>query len=168
MNHVMCAVLVIVTMLSPTSAFGQAASAGHVVVPPRVTKLILPILDAMQQAFDGPHPLNEQEGSPLWNAGVMMGKLFDNKSPASDEALVVLLYYYLGESNGEDQFQEIICRGNRMLPYLRKYQLLSPEILQRHYSKEVLLERKTVSEKFKDIADEINKGHSAIACQSQP
>ena len=168
MKHVVCVVFAAATALSPACVFGQAGSDKHVMVPPSVAKLVAPILDAAEEAHEGPQPMIEEKGSSLWRVSALMGKLFDNKSPASDEALVALLYYYLGEANGEDQFQEIICRGKRMLPYLGKYRSHFPDIPNRHYRKEILLESETVSEKFRDVTDEIKKGHSAIACQSRP
>lgn len=167
MKHAICVVLAVATLFQ-VSASGQVDSRGLVDVPPSVSKLITPILDAIEEAHKGPQPMNEEKGSSLWRADVLMGKLFANRSPASDEALVALLYYYLGEANGGDQMEEIICRGKRMLPYLRKYESYSPQIPERHYPKELLLAPETVAEDFRDAIDEINKGKSAIACQSRP
>lgn len=170
MSRAISVMLAMALAVLPPSTLGQTGvdKHKHVTLPPRVATLVIPILDAEQEAFDGPRPMDQGEGSHVWRVGVLMGKLFGNRTSVSDEALVVLLHYYVGEANGGDQLQEIICRGKRMLPYLRKYQSSSPEIPQRHYSKEVLLELQTVRENFKDVTDEINKGHSAIACQSRP
>ncbi len=78
----------------------------------------------------------------MWNAAVLAGKAMDNKTPAGDEALVVLLHCYIGEETGEENTTEIIDRGKKMLPYLKKYQTLTPQISGRDY-RELLLERKT-------------------------
>ena len=167
MRQVIPLILATAAALSPICAHSQANSEKRTTVSSSVAKLITPILDAHQEALEGPRPMSEEKGSPLWRSYVLTGKLLGNKSPASDEALVVLLYYYIGESTGGDQLQEIICRGNRMLPYLRKYQSFSPQIPRRHYSKDMFLEPQVVRENFKDAIDEINSGHSASACESQ-
>lgn len=45
--------------------------------------------------------------------------LANNQSKATDQALVMLTGYYLGEHNGEQLFLEIIHRGNRMKTLLQ-------------------------------------------------
>jgi len=81
----------------------------------------------------------------------------DNKAPAGNEALVVLLHYYIGEATGEDNTVEIIDRGKKMLPYLKKYQTHTPQIPNRDY-KELLLERKTSQMSFREIIAAIERG----------
>jgi hypothetical protein len=167
MKYIANVLLAAAAAISPVSTVAQATSDRRVMVPPSVARRVTPILDAVEEARNGPQPMNEEKGSPLWRASELVGKLFGDRSPTSDEALVALLYYYLGEANGEDQLQEIICRGKRMLPFLREYRSISPEIPQRHYSEKIRLAPETVNGMFEEATDEIKKGHSAIACRSR-
>ena len=128
-----------------------------VTVPPSVTKLLIPVLDAYKKGRIDDSQDKEQRGGSLWNAAVMAGKVMDNKTPAGDEALVVLLHYYIGEATGEDNTIEIIDRGKKMLPYLRKYQTHTPQIPDRDY-RELLLERKTSQMSFREIIAAIERG----------
>ena len=128
-----------------------------VTVPPSATKLLIPVLDAYKKGRIDDSQDKEQRGGSLWNAAVMAGKVMDNKTPAGDEALVVLLHYYIGEATGEDNTIEIIDRGKKMLPYLRKYQTHTPQIPDRDY-RELLLERKTSQMSFREIIAAIERG----------
>ena len=128
-----------------------------VIVPPPVSKLLIPVLDAYKKGRNDDSQDKEKRGGSLWNAAVMAGRVMDNKTPAGDEALVVLLRYYIGEATGEDNTVEIIDRGKKMLPYLRKYQTYIPQIPDRDY-KELLLERKTSQMSFREIIAAIERG----------
>jgi hypothetical protein len=44
-----------------------------------------------------------------------------DKTKASDEALIVLMNFYLGEATSEDVLHHVTVRGKRMLPLLLKY-----------------------------------------------
>jgi len=133
------------------------AQAETVTVPPSVIKLLIPVLDAYKKGMVDDSQEKERKGGSLWNADVLADRVMDNKTPAGDEALVVLLYYYTGEATGEDNTIEIIDRGKKMLPYLKKYQTHTPQIPDRDY-KELLLERKTSQTSFREIIAAIERG----------
>jgi hypothetical protein len=133
------------------------AQAETVTVPPSVIKLLIPVLDAYKKGMVDDSQEEERKGGSLWNADVLADRVMDNKTPAGDEALVVLLYYYTGEATGEDNTIEIIDRGKKMLPYLKKYQTHTPQIPDRDY-KELLLERKTSQTSFREIIAAIERG----------
>ena len=133
------------------------AQAETVIVPPSVSKLLIPVLDAYKKGWIDDSQEKEHRGGSLWNAAVLAGRGMDNKAPAGNEALVVLLHYYIGEATGEDNTVEIIDRGKKMLPYLKKYQTHTPQIPNRDY-KELLLERKTSQMSFREIIAAIERG----------
>lgn len=128
-----------------------------VTVPPSVSKLLIPVLDAYKKGMIDDSQEREHRGGSLWNAPVLAGRVMDNKTPAGDEAVVVLLHYYIGEATGEENTIEIIDRGKKMLPYLKKYQAHIPQIPGRDY-KELLLERKTSLVSFREIMAAIERG----------
>lgn len=119
--------------LISTTSFGQAKDARTIHVPRTASALVIPILDAMDEAIQH-QPIEESEGSPFWRASTLLGRLFANHTRPADEALVVLFSYYLGESNGEDLIAETVNRGRRMLPFLRRYQHRDVHILGKNYS----------------------------------
>ena len=101
-------------------------------VPPAVAKLVVPILDAMVEVERA-----ETEGRSsieLQNRlGRLLTRLFVDRTPFADEALVVLTQFYIGESNSEDCAHEITSRGKRMLPHLRRYRQNLARISNRTY-----------------------------------
>lgn len=84
------------------------------------TKLIKPILDLRVKSIDNPAE-KEVPGSTSWKMGKLLYRLSQNQSRDADEALAVLLGFYLGESNDEDLLHDVTIRGKRILPYLEKY-----------------------------------------------
>lgn len=151
-----CAVLLALLILF-ASRLPLTDQTGSVTVPPLVSNLIIPVLDAYKKARTDNSSEKEQEGGSLWNAAVSVGRVMDNKTSAGDEALVVLLYYYIGEATGGENRIEIIDRGKTMLPYLKKYQMHTPQIPGKDY-KELLLERKTSQMSFREIIAAIERG----------
>jgi hypothetical protein len=93
----------------------------------------------------------------LWRSGELLDQLSKDNSPAADEALVVLFSYYLGESNGEDLVDEVIARGNRMLPYLTKCRHRSIEIAGRNYPASMLLPPEVRESFFQEAISSIKK-----------
>ena len=57
-------------------------------------------------------PIKEEE---------QLERVMASQSPASDEASVLLLDYYLGEHPSEELVINLTQRGKRVLPYLEKY-----------------------------------------------
>lgn len=54
----------------------------------------------------------------LANAGERLDSLSKDESRDADQALVMLIGYYLGEHNAEELHSEIVRRGRRMTPLL--------------------------------------------------
>jgi len=49
-----------------------------------------------------------------------LGGLFNDDSSCADAASLVLLGYYLGEARNEDLYCNLLTRGKRLLPLLRR------------------------------------------------
>jgi len=97
----------------------QVASAAATVVPPLdVQKKVRPILDLCRQAAS---TQGKGQDAAFFEAARLVGKLSKEKTKSSDEALVVLMSFYIGESTGEDLLRSITIRGRRMLPLLLRY-----------------------------------------------
>ena len=47
--------------------------------------------------------------------------LFHRGDATADEALVILMNFYIGESRGTDLWENVVDRGPRMIPLLKKY-----------------------------------------------
>lgn len=69
--------------------------------------------------------------------------LFANPTPPADEAVVILMSFYLGEHYGEQLQENLLSRGVRMLPLLEKYSRQGPTELSNRYPKAMRLERAT-------------------------
>ncbi len=79
---------------------------------PKVEKLVVPILDSLSDVVlhrDGPDVLD------------LMDKTVASQTPATDEALVVLLDYTSDGAYTQELQLEIVDRGKRMLKWLYKY-----------------------------------------------
>jgi hypothetical protein len=90
-------------------------------VPAQDAALLRPILDERKKGA-------QQEGV---RGGNLLYGLTQKKGRAADEALVVLMCFYMGESREETD--AVIARGKRMLPLLKKYQDKNPKIPSRTY-----------------------------------
>ena len=97
----------------------QITSAAATVVPPSdVQGKVRPILDVCRRAVA---TQGEHQNAAFLEAERLTGKLFQDKTKSSDEALVVLMNFYIGEATGEDLLHHVTVRGKRMLPLLLKY-----------------------------------------------
>jgi hypothetical protein len=132
----------------------------EVVVAKKSADLVEPILDEMNQAVQK-KPMDESERSPLWRSGELLGRLFKDKSPAADEASIVLFSYYLGESSGEDLIHEVTARGPRMLPYLRKYECHNAKLQDRQYPNSLYLPPQVKQTFFQEAIRSIGKGKNS-------
>jgi len=62
-----------------------------------------------------------------WNdLETRLGALYNNPNKEADEAVVILMSFYLGEHNGEELYENLLSRGPRMIPLLERYLLKSP------------------------------------------
>lgn len=104
----------------PTTAAASTSS--------MVSARVLPILDTLQHAI-----ANDIAHTPEGEKhAYLLADLFDDQTPAADEALAILTWMYLGEAPGEDLHHQISTRGRRMLPYLIKYRVRCPQMLERY------------------------------------
>jgi hypothetical protein len=88
-------------------------------IPNGVWKLLQPIVDAWERRVQVP------EGD--WN------RLFALKTPEADEAVVLLLEFSTDGSGYDLLTDEILKRGRRLLPFLRKYGTTPPLLLINKY-----------------------------------
>jgi hypothetical protein len=101
-----------------TLILGLAANSvcGAEVLPPeRVRALIRPVFTAYSRVL---REETEETSNGLEHA---LTRVFKDKSSVRDEALAVLLGFYLGEHSGEDISCELVSRGRRVLKKLEKY-----------------------------------------------
>ncbi len=157
--------LFIVLVLSTVTA--QTGSKQTVTVPEGVVALLRPILDLRQQSIvecAEPGKANrcasgiayEREQERSWKVGEGIAHLASQKTAAADEALVVLMCYYTGESG--DNEDVVINRGRRELPYLHKYWKGVPVIPEREYPDSMRLDREAKDESFQGAIGAIRKG----------
>lgn len=71
-----------------------------------------------------------------------LADLYGNSSGQADEAIVILMSFYLGEHNGEELYENLLSRGPRMIPIV-EHCLQEEPILVSRYPKEIVLDRKT-------------------------
>ncbi len=87
-----------------------------------------------------------------------MGVLLQTTTKASDEALVVLMNFYVGESLGEDLLHQVTVRGKRMLPLLLKYRNAHVVFSSRTYPSSLLLGPDVRKENFDDAINGVRAG----------
>lgn len=81
-----------------------------------------------------------------WNdLDTRLGALYSNPSKEADEAVVILMSFYLGEHNGEELYENLISRGPRMIPLLERYLHEGPASLLAQSPARVRLERATTT-----------------------
>jgi TonB family protein len=81
-----------------------------------------------------------------WNdLETRLGALYNNPSKEADEAVVILMSFYLGEHNGEEVYENLISRGPRMIPLIERYLHEEPATLIAQSPARVRLERATTT-----------------------
>jgi len=123
--------------------------------PPEVQAKVKPILDLCEkaQATQG-----ERQNEALYQAEKLIGGLFEDKTKPSDEALVVLMDFYIGESTGGDLLHQITVRGKRMLPLLIKYRDVRVVFPEKEYPSSILLTPDVRRENFDDAIKSVRTG----------
>jgi hypothetical protein len=129
-------------------SYGGAQS---VAVPAKAAALLRPILDEMQKG-------TEHDESRLGN---LLYGLTQKKGRAADEALVVLMCFYVGES--QEETDAVIARGKKMLPLLKKYQDKNPRIPGRTYPDSMLTGLSAKDDAFEGAVKSINHGWHSTA-----
>jgi hypothetical protein len=122
-----------------------------IVVSVQAAALLRPILDEVQQGA-------EHDKRRLSN---LLYRLTQRRGRAADEALVVLMCFYVGES--QEEVDAVISRGKKMLPLLDKYQRRNPEVPGRTYPDSMLKGVSSKDDAFEGAVRAIHKGWHSTA-----
>jgi hypothetical protein len=134
----------------------QISAATNVVIPPAtVQTLVSPFLDLRVRA-ESAH--GEEEQSAIQQSEKLLAQLFKLNTRASDEALVVFMNYYVGESMGSDLIHQVTLRGRRMLPLLMKYRKASVSFPNKRYPSSLLLAADVRQANFRNAINSIQSG----------
>ena len=119
-------------------------------MPKETAHLITPVLDLRYESVKecgsgrdyhcASGPAGERDVARWDKVEKLVAQLIDNQSPPADEAVVVLLHYYVGESEAPDLITSVTARGKRMLPLLLAYRDTIPLIPGRNYPASMLTE----------------------------
>jgi hypothetical protein len=120
-----------------------------------VQTLLEPILDLRAQAESS---AGEKQQVAFEKSQKLVAGLFQVKTKNSDEALVVLMNFYVGESLQADLVHEVTLRGKRMLPLLLKYRKESVTFTDRKYPQSMLLADDIRQRDFDNAIDSVKKG----------
>jgi hypothetical protein len=146
----------------------QAGAREPIVVPKKVATLVRPILDLEatslrlcrstkpQSCTEGRE--REDELARSRDVERLTTALLSQKGQTANEALAVLLCYYIGEGNGEDVLFTITSRGRQMLSPLHKYEHRRPMLSERTYSDRLLLTTETKTTIFNLAIDSVMHG----------
>jgi hypothetical protein len=150
------------------SASAQTKPAVDEVLPKSSADLVVPILDLRYESIqecgfgqdyhctDGPG-FHHQE--LRWKKiEKLIARLMKDSTPSADRAAVVLLQYYVGESEGEDLLNNVTTRGKRVLPYLLKYRELIPRLPGRSYPGLMIIDRQYRQARFDEAIRAVKRG----------
>jgi len=138
------------------------------VVPKSTADLITPILDLRYESIlkCGTGKDSRCAKGPAadldlarWNKiEMLVAQLMKNNTPSADRAVVLLLQYYVGESESTDLITSVTTRGKRVLPYLVKYRDLVPRIAGKIYPDSMLTDRELRLTEFDEAIREVKSG----------
>jgi hypothetical protein len=133
------------------SSLSEVHKPKTIVVSAQAAALVRPILDEVQK---GAEPDETRLSNFLYG-------LIQKKGSAADEALVVLMCFYVGES--QEESDAVIARGKRMLQLLDKYQSRNPEVPGRTYPASMLRGISSKDEAFEGAIKSIHHGWRSTA-----
>ncbi len=136
---------------APKEASQSNDKTQSVTVSAQVSTLLRPTLDEKQKGAQH----DERRLSKL------LYGLTQKQGRASDEALVVLMCFDVGES--QEVTDAVIVRGKRMLPLLKKYQGKNPKIAGRTYPDSMLKGTSSKADTFEGAVKAINHGWHGTA-----
>ena len=142
-------------ILAVALAFQVAGAAKTVVPPMDVQETVKPILALCEETKTT--DLKRQTAA-AWKIDGMTGDLFRVKTKSGDEALVVLMNFYLGESIDEDLLHEITVRGKRMLPLLLEYRNARVAFSEKKYPSPLLVAPDVRKENFDEVIEAVRAG----------
>ena len=118
-------------------AFSAMACKRHTShTPNTAADLAAHVVDAAAEAL-----VRDGSGSKWDELDRRLGALFANQTKEGDEAIVILMSFYLGEHEGEEVEENLLSRGPRMIPLVELYRAEEPSSLLTKYPKRVKLER---------------------------
>jgi hypothetical protein len=139
-------------------SIAQQPQQSIIVVPENVAVIVRPLLDLRQESMkqcgapgtpskclDGQAYTQERAREEKFN--LLLERLVTQQGPSVDEGLVILMWFYIGESG--EEIDSVISRGRRTLPYLKKYRNSRPVIPNRVYPDSMLKELGARQEHFK-------------------
>lgn len=141
--------------LIPLLLLATGLAAGAVQPPRSVESLVVPILDLRAQAESSQ---GEAQQSAFTKSEKLTGKLFQMHTRAADEALVLLMNFYVGEALQSDLVHEITKRGKRMLPLLLKYEPDAIHFSKRSYPASLLVAKDVRSDEFQTAIQAVKSG----------
>ena len=108
--------------------------------PNTAADLAANVLDIASEA------LLRDDGGPKWEElDRRLDALFANNTKEADEAVVILVSFYLGEHECEEVDENLVSRGPRMIPLVERYLREEPLSLLHEYPRRVRLERETTA-----------------------
>jgi hypothetical protein len=142
---------VVAAAQSSVSASSEVQTPKTIVVPVQAAALLRPILDEVQKGA-------EHDERRLSN---LLYGLTQKRGRAADEALVVLMCFYVGES--QEEADAVIARGKKMLPLLDKYQGRNPKVPGRTYPDSMLKGISSKDDAFDGALRAIHNGWHSTA-----
>ncbi len=136
---------------SSVSSSGEIQMQKPIVVPEPAGALLRPILDEVQKGGQrDERRLND-----------LLYGLTQKNGHGADEALVVLMCFYVGES--QEEVDAVIGRGTKMLPLLNKYRDRNPNIPGRSYPESMFKGISSKDNSFKGAIRAIHNGWHSTA-----
>jgi len=165
-----CLATAVASQTTEHDALARPKGAGvprRVTVSEPVAVLLRPLLDLRQESVtecgkpgtpsrckDGEAYERQQRRREQFEQ--LLHELTQRKGAAADEALVVLMCFYVGES--QEETDAVIGRGRRMLGYLNRYRHAIPSIPDRAYPSSMLKERSVKTDAFAGAIRAVRKG----------
>ena len=134
----------------------QLTGSTKTVTPPiHVQETVKPVLDLCEtaQATEG-----ERQNAAFYTAAKLTGEVFRLKTKTGDEAVVVLMNFYIGESTDADLLHEVTVRGKRMLPLLLKYRDAKVVFPGKKYPSSILVAADVRKQNFDEAIKSIRDG----------
>jgi hypothetical protein len=162
-------ILMVLAMVQFSDTWARTQRSSSQVLAKSTADLLVPILDlrydSVRECGIGkdfrctkPGPAADRDTARWGKVAVLVARLQSNETRPADEALVVLLQYYVGESESFDLMADIAKRGKRELPYLLKYRDLVPRIPGRNYPNSILTDRDFRKHEFDETIGAIKRG----------
>jgi hypothetical protein len=134
----------------------QASTTAIEVTPTHAAQdLVTPVLDLLAESKSAK---GDRQQEMFFQAKKLLGQVIQSNAKASDEALAVLMRFYVGEATGSDLLHAVTTRGKRMLPLLSKYRNARVVFSRRKYPASLLLAPDVTEEDFNEAIKNIKTG----------